>query len=312
MAQLSQPLDVFGEVNVHRLPDRSLQVSATILREPDIEGARAGLALDGSASMKRAYGANVALSPLFAKAAGVTNEVEPVARTMANYLARFSSDAQVRLLYWACGADGTRVEPIGLVRADDTAQLRISGPRKEPWGRGTKLLPPMRYFLEQFADAPWAICVFVTDGYIEDLNEVKEYSRQFAREIASGKRKFIKMVLLGVGEEVDEGQMEELDDMFDDSSLVDPRGNPIDIWDHKLASEMRSLAQIFAEVVTERIIVARQGRILDSRGQVVRNYADGLPAVLKFTLPAGSTSFTLELPDEEPLVQDLTEGLARL
>lgn len=312
MAQLLQPIDEFGEVNVHRLADGSIQVIATILREPDIEGARAGLALDASASMKKAYGANVGLSPIFAKSAGVTNEVEPVARTMAQYLARFSCDNQAHLLYWACGADGSQIEPIGAVSSEDALKLRINGPKKQPWGRGTKLLPPLRYFVDIFRDAPWAICVFVTDGIIEDLAEVKEFSWQFAQQIAAGKRKFIKMVLLGVGEEVDEGQMEELDDMFNDADLTDPKGQPIDIWDHKLSSEMRSLTQIFAEVVSEKMIVARQGRILDSRGRTVKHYTDGVPAILKFTLPADSTSFSLVLPGNEMLTQDISEGLARV
>ena len=53
MTQLLRPVDPFGEVNVHPQRDGSLQVVATIPMEPDIEGAHCGLALDGSASMKK-------------------------------------------------------------------------------------------------------------------------------------------------------------------------------------------------------------------------------------------------------------------
>jgi hypothetical protein len=312
VAQLAQPVEPFGEVNVFRKNNGALQIVATILMEPDIEGARCGLALDASASMKKMYGANLPVGGLFGKAAGAVNVVEPVARTMAAYLARFSSTSKVNLIYWACNPDGSGVELIGEFNEADAKNLACKGPRKLPWGRGTKLLPPVRYFVEAaFPQAPWAIAVFVTDGIIEDLDAVKRYCLQFAREIASGKRQFIKLVLIGVGEEVDEKQMEELDDMFEGAELKDPSGKDIDLWDHKLASEMRQVEEIFAEVVSEDMVVAGQGRILDGQGRVIKEYADGLPALLRFALPAGARSFTLALPQFQ-VTQDLSDALARL
>lgn len=309
MAQLSAPVEPFGEVNVYPQPDGSLKVVATILMEPDIEGARAGLALDGSASMQKMYGANAPVSPLFRKAAGVTNVVEPVARMMAEYLARFASDGKAHMIYWACRPDGSGIEPIGAVSGEQAATLAVRGPRQ--WGRQTQLLPPVRYFIDEvFRGANWAIAVFVTDGVIEDLEGVKAYCREFAHKVARGERKFVKLVLLGVGEAVDAGQMEELDDMFEGEEVRDPHGEPIDLWDHKLASEMRSLHEIFAEVVSEKVILADWGRALDGHGRVVRSFSDGLPALLRFTLPRGSTSFTLELPAGR-ITQDLAEVLGR-
>ena len=309
MAQLPSPVEPFGEVNVYPQPDGSLKIVATIQMEPDIEGARAGLALDGSASMQKMYGANAPVSPLFRAAAGGVNFVEPVARRMAEYLARFASDGQVHLAYWACSPDGSKVEPIGAVTEAAAATLRVGGPKQ--WGRQTKLLPPVRHFVEGvFAGAGWAIAVFVTDGVIEDLEAVKDYCRDFAHRVALGEQAFVKLVLLGVGEEVDEGQMEELDDMFEGSELRDPRGNPIDLWDHKLASEMRSLHEIFAEVVSDNVVVAESGRVLDGAGRVAHDYPEGLPARLRFTLPAGTTAFTLDFPGGR-VTQDLTDGLGR-
>lgn len=309
MAQLAQPVEPFGEVNVYPRPDGSLDIVATILMEPDIEGARTGLALDGSASMQKMYGANAPVSALFRKAAGASNVVEPVARMMAAYLARFAGDGKANVVYWACSPDGSAVEPIGAVTEAQAATLAVRGPKQ--WGRQTKLLPPVRHFVDQvFRDAGWAVAVFVTDGVIEDLEEVKEFCRDFARKVALGERRFVKLVLLGVGEEVDEGQMEELDDMFEGAELLDPQGNPIDLWDHKLASEMRSLHEIFAEVVSDQVIVTEWGRILDRAGKVLHSYSDGLPARLKFRLPPGSTSFTLKFPDGQ-VTQDLTEALGR-
>ena len=308
MAELPSPVEPFGEVNVYPQPDGALRIVATILMEPDIEGARAGLALDGSASMQKMYGANAPVSPLF-RAAGGVNYVEPVVRKMAGYLARFASDGQVHLAYWACSPDGSRVEPIGAVTEAGAAALKVGGPKQ--WGRQTKLLPPVRHFVEGvFAGARWAIAVFVTDGVIEDLEAVKEYCHGFAHRVARGEQAFVKLVLLGVGEEVDEQQMEELDDMFEGSELRDPHGNPIDLWDHKLASEMRSLHEIFAEVVSDKVVVAEWGKVSDGTGRVAHSYPDGLPARLRFTLPAGTTAFTLDFPGGRA-TQDLTDALRR-
>lgn len=312
MAQLSQPVEPFGEVNVHKQADGSIEVVATILMVPDIEGARTGLALDASASMKKLYGISGLLGGPFAKAAGLPNLVEPVTRTMAAYLAQFSSTGRCELIYWACNPAGDAVEPLGSVSAEEAEKVAVAGPKKFSWGRGTKLLPPVRYFADQaFKDAPWAICVFVTDGVIEDLADVQAYCMTFAKQISSGQRKFIKFVLIGVGEEVDETQMEALDDMFEGSGIKDPEGNDIDLWDHKLAGEMQKIEEIFAEVVSEDAVVAASGKIIASPGgQVAKEYPDGLPALLRFKLPAGTTAFTIEFPGGS-VTQDVTEGLTR-
>jgi hypothetical protein len=82
--------------------------------------------------------------------------------------------------------------------------------------------------------------------------------------------------------------MEELDDL--------DTGTPIDLWDHKLASEMRVLQEIFAEVVDQHARVADNGRILDPQGRVVKNYSDtGLPGYLEFEMPSEAAYFTLEV-----------------
>jgi hypothetical protein len=82
--------------------------------------------------------------------------------------------------------------------------------------------------------------------------------------------------------------MEELDDL--------DTGTPLDLWDHKLASEMRVLQEIFAEVVDKNSRVADHGRILEPQGRVIKNFSDtGLPAFLEFEMPAGAPYFTLEV-----------------
>jgi len=53
MTQLHNPVEPFGEVNVYRQQNGTLDVVATVLMVPDGEGASAGLAPDASASMKK-------------------------------------------------------------------------------------------------------------------------------------------------------------------------------------------------------------------------------------------------------------------
>jgi len=132
--------------------------------------------------------------------------------------------------------------------------------------------------------------LFLTDGKLDDLTAVKGYTRQLCEEIAAKKRNMIKCVLIGVGDQIDERQMEELDDL--------ETGTNVDIWDHKIASEMRDVIEIFAEVVTENTILAPTARILDASGKVVRQFTDGLPARVSFTMPAASTWFELEVGGE--------------
>src|SRR6185503_16982016 len=111
-----------------------------------------------------------------------------------------------------------------------------------------QLLPAVRYFVERFKDAPWGFYVFITDGELHDLEAVKDYSRRLAKEVASKSRRPLKFVLIGVGPNINERQMEELDDL--------DTGTDVDLWDHKLAAEMRHLQEIFAEVVDKNARIA--------------------------------------------------------
>jgi hypothetical protein len=308
MAQLdsTKTVEPFGEVNVFQDADGSLRVKATILMRPQVEGAQTGLAIDGSNSMNQMFGASGAVSALFASASN--NIVQPVARMMAEYLANFDSDGNTTVIYWACGIGGADVQELGDMNAEKAKSHNFIQP-KSP-GTGTKLLPAIRYFTEtKFPDVPWGIYVFITDGAIEDLDAVRQYSLQIGKEINQGKRQFTKFVLIGLGPHVDESQMEELDDM-DMENLTDSKGDEIDLWDHKLASSMTKLEEIFAEVVSSEMILAPSATITDSSGNPVKpigraSYADGLPALLEFTMPGTSSTFKITLPDGKEIVQPI-------
>jgi hypothetical protein len=287
--QLKKVVEPFGEVNVHPGPGGAIDVTATILMEPRREGTQTGIALDGSGSMRKLFGQSAGggvVSSIFAKPKN-DNVIAPVAQKICAYLARtIDADKGTTCIYWAVGPNGTQTEVIGDLTAEQAEKHPFTGPKD--FGTGTQLLPAVRYFVERFKDAPWGFFVFITDGELFDLEEVKQYSARLAREISAGKRRPLKFVLIGLGPDVNEKQMEDLDDL--------ETGTDIDLWDHKLAAEMRQLADIFAEVVDRNARIADNGRILDPQGKVVRNYADtGLPALLKFTMPPGSLYFTLEV-----------------
>ena len=280
--------DPFGKINFWRLPDGSTQVRAYVLMEATFEGAKAGIAIDGSASMNVAFGRKGFLG--FLSRAPVVNTVSPTAQEMCAYLARkLAADGKTSAIYWATGNDGGKIEVIGDLTADQAKTCNFTGPKR--LGGGTRLLPALRYFCERFADAPWGMYVFITDGALQDLEAVKQYTIQLARDIEGGKRNDLKLIMIGVGNQVNEEQMERLDDL--------DTGTELDLWDHKLASEMQQMAEIFAEVVDENTIIADTGLVRDTAGNVIVDYRDkGVPALMVFDLPKGATSFTLEIGDK--------------
>jgi hypothetical protein len=284
--QTVKPADTrepFGKVNFWRLPDGSKQVRAYILMEKIFEGAKVGIAIDGSVSMRGAFGLKGCLG--FLSQASAVNTVSPVAQEMCAYLARKAADGQAAVIYWATG-NGSQLEAIGDLTAEQAKTHNFTGPKR--FGGGTKLLPALKYFVERFVDAPWGMYVFITDGALHDLEAVKGYTTQLARDIEAGQRNDLKLVLIGVGNQVDKGQMQQLDDL--------DTGTQVDLWDHRLASEMQQVAEIFTEVVDENTIVAESGLVRDEAGNVILDCRDkGVPALLTFTLPTNSRSFTLEI-----------------
>lgn len=320
--------EAFGEINITETPHGRV-VEFTVLMEPqgvDAEGWQTGVALDASASMKGWYGRSLtgklpdAIEAEYERKGWLTlktsdgrkvksflpeaykdavdrgyltataNIVEPAAREFISYLAsNLDADGGTTVIYWACG-DGGAYEVVGDFTADQCKGMAVKGPAKAKFGSGTKLTPAIRYFVDRFRDADRGMYVFLTDGKIDDLPDVKAYTVRLAREIEAGTRNPVKCVLVGVGSEVDEGQMEELDDL--------DTGTPVDIWDHKIHQDMRGLVEIFAEVVSEHTVVAPSGRIYDPAGNVVKQFSDGMPARASFTLPLSAKAFVLEVGDQ--------------
>ncbi|PZU95105.1 MAG: VWA domain-containing protein [Pseudanabaena sp.] len=318
----------FGEVNVFRESTGALpcRIALTIAMEPQgkfAEGWRTGLALDASASMKRAYGRKVearvdphlltdyikqgrlkssmedgepirkiqreAFAEICDRGYEVNfteNILQPLVQDFTRYLAEnLDATGKTTLIYWGCGK-GEEIQVLGEFDALSCQQLLISGPATFQLGKTTKLLPAITYFVNQHNLAQRGIYIFLTDGRIDDLEQVQMFTKELALEIAVGKRNYLKLVLIGIGNDVDRYQLQELDDL--------DIGLDIDIWDYKIASEMTNLTQIFAEVVNENQIIAEQGSIYDDAGNCVKSF-NGLPAKLEFTMRHDSQWFELDV-----------------
>jgi hypothetical protein len=314
----------FGKVYVRDDgPERHVEFTVWVqqLSGAQAEGWRTALAIDASASMKDWYGRNLTgtlpkgvIAEYKAKGwvfdrlddgCRVTsfkkeayedaiarqhlkftdNIIEPLVRDFVAYLAtELDTEGRTTLVYWACG-DGSAYEVVGDFSAAQCDRLKINGPKSVSFGTGTKLKPSMKYLVERFRDATQGMFVFITDGKLEDLPDVKRYTVDLATAVARKKRNPLKCILIGVGDDVDERQMVELDDL--------DTGTDIDIWDHKIAREMRALSEIMVELVDEVLDVSAV--IYDASGQVVSRFTDGLPGNVSFVMPVSSDYFELEV-----------------
>ena len=281
MTKIRQPVAPFGDVNV--MPkDGYIEVVASVLMVPTIEGAQVAIALDASATCQSAYRTPTAAGSIFSNVQA-SNAMEAVTRTLLTYLTEFAGDGKVEVVYYSCGNDGQEIEKIATVDGADCRQISITGPKQ--WGGQSKLLPGVKYFVDSMAPSKWSFTIFITDGAFDDVDTVKDYCFQLGENIASGKREFIKLGLLGVGQETHEAKMIELDDMFEDRPIKDAQGNEIDLWCHQWLNDMQRVEEIFAEIASEDTIVAPQGRIFDQNLNEIKVYPDGLPSKLRFRLP---------------------------
>ena len=302
MSKIAHPNKPLADVNVIEQADGSHEIVACFTPEPDLvigEGnSKAFLALDASLSLKKMYG----MGSVFG---GDPNYVQAVARKLGSILAMSTRSAVSSGIYWAVSPDGGKIEEIGEFDEAGWGVVSVAGPKKEKWGRGTKLLPAIKHGIEQVApNADFTMGVIVTDGIIEDEQECIDYCLQVAQEIADGKRNKIKLVLIGIGEEIDEAQLERFDDMTEGTNV------DYDMWSHGLASSMLDeddiLAVLYAELMGE-IIVAPTGRVEDGKGNVLMMYADGMPGVIRFTLPKGENEFAIKV-GAHTVSQDVSEA----
>ena len=141
--------------------------------------------------------------------------------------------------------------------------------------------------------------VFITDGEIHDEEEVKRVCSNICREMARGQLPRTNFILVGVGNQVNEEQMEEI--------CHEEYPGVGHLWCHRVAEEIGQISELVAVLVDETMTVAAGGTIYDDKGNVLKIYEARLPAILEFTVPEGCRSFTLEVNGQQftqPLPKD--------
>jgi hypothetical protein len=298
-----KPVEPFSDL--HREGD---SVRATLLHDPTVEGLDMAIYMDASGSMREEYAYKresrgflewIRGAPLKEAA----NQVEPQVQWMLEYLATKDRNGMLRVAYWAAGPGGKDVEVIGELKGVDVKQYKFPGAIR--LGNNTCMAPAMRDYVRYLKSqiplgAKRGCAIIITDGRLSDSDEVQMYAAEIAQEIAAGRLPRINFVLVGVGDDVDEEQLEEI-------AHQEYKGVG-HLWCHRIASEITQVAELVAVLVDENMTVAAGGTIYDDRGKVLKSYEGRLPAVLEFDVPDGAKSFTLEvngqrytqpLPDEE-------------
>ena len=305
MAKVTRPNRPLADVNVRRLDDGSHEIIVCFMPDPDVlvgEGhSRTILALDASRSLMRMYGFGGPFG-------GDPNYVQAVGRKLGAILCSAAKTGKSTAFYWALGT-GDGVEPIGEFSESEWATVAITGPKdRKHFGRGTKLLPAIQRCVDHAGiDADLTIGAIITDGIIEDEPACVEYCMRIGREMAAGRRKPLKLVLIGIGVEVDRAQLERFDDMFESTDLK----GKVDVWSSGLVESMQNeddiLAVLYGELIDEAT-VADSGRVEDGTGVTIATFADGLPGKFKFTLPRGQTAFTIHAGGQQ-VVQDVSDAI---
>ena len=300
-----RPVEPFSDLHVE-----DGRVRATLLHDPTVEGLDMAIYMDGSYSMKAEYEQKTRTTGSFWQrlfGGGTTevlpNAVEPQVKWMLEYLATKDRNGILRVGYWACGSAGTAVEIIGELKGADVAGYTFPGPKE--MGQATRLAPAMRNYVEYLRQqvkqgARRGCAVYVTDGQIQDADDVKQLSAEIAQMVARGRLPRTNFILVGVGSNVNEEQMEEIC-----HAEFPGVGH---LWCHRIAAELNQVAELVAVLVDETMTVAAGGTIYDDKGAVLKVYEGRLPAVLEFDVPEDTEAFVLEvsgqryrqpLPDEE-------------
>ena len=280
-------------------------VRATLLHDPTVEGLDVALYLDGSGSMRDEY-ENKTKRSFWEAIMGrpgtlQPNQVEPQARWMLQYLATKDRNGLLRVGYWATGS-GRELEIIGEVAGMDAAKMAFPGPQNP--GDGTHLAPALRDYVDYLkrqvkTGARRGCAVFITDGQLHDAEAVKDYSGQVARMINHGQLPRTNFILVGVGDQVNEEQLEDV--------CHEEYAGIGHLWCHRIAAEITQMAELVAVLVDETMTVSAGGTVYDDKGRVVKVYEGRLPAVLEFEVPEGTESFTLEVAGQrytQPLPED--------
>jgi len=299
MPQIAHPARPLAYVSLFPQRDGSQRVEVGLLPtpHPTLLGAdaRAVVALDASRSMRPMYGGCCD-----------ANYTELVARKTGELLCPITHSGRIRILYWSLGQGGAEIELVGDLDAEQCRGYPFRGPSKSKWGTGTKMLPIIKHIIEDAGKgASFTMGVIMTDGIIEDEKDCVDYCLELGRRLKAGMQPPVRLILLGLGEMVDEAQFDRFDNMFGDTSL----GNEVDLWACGLAASMQDEDDIFnllfGDLFSEDAVIAESGLVVDDNGSIVAAFPEGLPIRFSFILPEGCREFTVRSSRWE-VTQDLS------
>ena len=304
MPKIAHPVRPLADVNVLAQPDGTHKIVTCFMPDPEMifgEGdTRAFLAIDASLSMKPIFGYGGVFG-------GTPNYVQPVTRKLGQILSTISLSGKVSSVYWAVSNAGDSIEEIGNFDEEEWEQASVSGPKREKWGRGTKMLPAVKYGYENiYPGSKGTLGIILTDGIIEDEQECIDFCMGIGREFEGQEPAPFKLVLIGIGQEVDKEQLARFDDMFEDT------GVDYDLWSSGDVASMQEEADIlgvvFGELMDDEAVIAPSGSVKDGNGTQLASWTDGMPGKFSFILPKGQSKFVIQCAGQT-IEQDVSEAL---
>jgi hypothetical protein len=295
----------FGQVK-HRLiapRERTVEIIVSPIKLPRLELALTALAIDASRCMLRMFAAN--LPKILRKK---QNKVGPIAKELALFLASNSRN-QCAIAYWACGSDGSEIEPVGLMTSAEIQTCEFPGVSSDRWGGGTKLTPIVRYFWEEIFAAAHGpgVAVILTDSAWDDDDhaELLELTARMWAEIAAGRRALMKCVILAMTTEENRSELSRLDARLWELGNYEA-AEGIDIWNWSWINEVECMDDLLVGLLGPPLEMFRlgDGGYVEAAGKRVLQ-ADEFRFGIQFKLPAAATAFTLHLNDVGEFTQTL-------
>ncbi|MBF0501189.1 MAG: hypothetical protein HQM09_13710 [Candidatus Riflebacteria bacterium] len=224
------------------------------------------------------------------------NEIEPKAREIIDFLGtHIDARKSCNLMYWGCEKKPGWVDT-GEIKIEDCNRVTISGP--DTFGTDSRLLPILKYLVGRLSVVKRSMVVILTDGLFSDAEDVKTYCSNLAILIKAKERNFMKLVLIGIGKNIDKKAMASFNDM--------KIGPTTELWDCRMAEDISEMSEIFVGDISDEKILAPRAVVFDSKGNVVKEFPDGLPAKGSFRMPIEETSFTFQIfPSNKKIQQSL-------
>lgn len=282
-------IDIHGESE-----GTKLLLEVTLAIEASVERMAGAFYMDGSDSMRQAgnYGRRGGLLNIGKQ----KNAVEEAMRIAVPYVVGKDASGQCRVAYWATGSQGRQIEVVGEFTAQQASIASFPGP--VTYGGGTHLQPAIQDFVTYIQGLRYqgeaidaALAVVVTDGQFHDIEYVKSYiQNQLAPWIREGKFPRTVFTLVGIGSSIDEEQLEEL------QHKATPRNYPFrPIFCYALAETLDQLPTLVNHLLDTNTPAFYGGATITSDDQIVATYEDMVPAVLIFSVPSHTRSFSLHV-----------------